>query len=74
MIWGVVLAIATLILAYPLDVLAHLTTPLLKNWWAARSRSALEERIKSLKAELGEMETYPATARVNDFETGAHGI
>ncbi len=51
--WGFVLAIATLILAYPLDVLAHLTTPLLKNWWASRSRLTLEERIKSLKAELG---------------------
>ncbi len=65
--WGFVLAIATLILAYPLDVLAHLTTPLLKNWWASRSRLTLEERIKSLKAELGLMEMNPAMSETEDM-------
>ena len=64
--WGFVLAIATLILSYPIDVIAHLTSPILKNWWASRSRSALEERIKSLKAELGEMEKHPALSETED--------
>jgi hypothetical protein len=47
--WGFVLAVVTLVLAYPLDMLAHLTSPIVKDWWAARSREALKRRIAKLR-------------------------
>src|SRR5260221_254304 len=57
--WGFVLAIATLVLAYPIDVLAHLTSPIVKNWWAEGSISSLGRRIIALEKELEEIEKNP---------------
>jgi hypothetical protein len=58
--WGFVIAIVTLILAYPVDVLAHLTSPMLKNWWAERSVASLEKRIEKLDKQLADYEqNYP---------------
>jgi hypothetical protein len=64
--WGLVLGIAAILLAIPLSVIGNLLTPKFRNWWASRSRSALERRIKALKAELGVMETYPALSETED--------
>lgn len=50
--WGFVLAVAALILAYPLEVVAHITAPKWKDWWATRSRTALEKRILELEWKL----------------------
>jgi hypothetical protein len=49
----------TLGLAYPLSVLANLTTPILKDWWAARSRAGLQNRVRTLTTKLACMEQHP---------------
>jgi hypothetical protein len=64
--WGFVLAIVTLVLAYPLDVLAHLTTPMLRNWWAGRSVTALRERIAELEGQLAKMDRNRMMTDVED--------
>src|SRR5580700_11187937 len=57
--WGFVLAVATLILAYPLDVLAHLTTPKLKVWWAIRSLGSATEKLEGLVRMMKRLEAEP---------------
>jgi len=54
--WGFVLAVVTLFLAYPLDVLAHLTAPVVKSWWAERSVASMRKRIEKLENELADYE------------------
>jgi len=53
--WGFIIALAALILAYPLDVLAHVTSPILRDWWAARSIAALQKRFDVLSARLDQL-------------------
>ncbi len=50
--WGVIIGIIALVLAYPLSLLANITSPRLQNWWAARSRRSLAARIKVLESQL----------------------
>ncbi len=64
--WGFVLAVATLILAYPLDVLAHLSTPLVRNWIASRGKNSLVKRIALLEGELAELEKEPAISEAEN--------
>jgi hypothetical protein len=57
--WGFVLAAIGLVLAYPLDLAAHLSAPKVKNWWAERSLKSLDERINKLEKERMELAPFP---------------
>ena|ERR1700676_3218468 len=50
--WALVLAILALVLMLPVNLLANVMTPPLKNWWAGRSSAALTERIARVKRNL----------------------
>jgi hypothetical protein len=65
--WGVVLAILAILLTVPLSMVGNMLTPKFQNWWARRSRLGIEQRIKSLRAELAEMEKYPALSETEDY-------
>jgi hypothetical protein len=52
--WAFVISIFALMAAYPLDLLAHLTSPLVKNWWAERSIRSLKARIDKLERQLAQ--------------------
>jgi hypothetical protein len=54
--WGIILAIAAIVLAFPLSLLANLVTPKIRNYWAKRSVAGLKKRIASLESELARME------------------
>ncbi|MGC2420153.1 MAG: hypothetical protein WA405_00720 [Candidatus Acidiferrales bacterium] len=54
--WAFVLAIVALIVTYPLEVLAHLTAPRWKDWWAERSERSVRKRVEQLEEELREYE------------------
>jgi hypothetical protein len=56
--WSLLVAIVALLLTIPASVGANLLTPVLKNWWAARSIVSLRKRIKSLESELGYREMF----------------
>src|ERR1035441_9883765 len=56
--WGIVLAIAAIVLAFPLSLLANLLTPDIRNWWAGRSIAAMRRRLSDLESERAKMETY----------------
>jgi hypothetical protein len=50
--WGFVISIVALVAAYPLDLLAHMTSPRIKNWWAERSVRSLQMRIDKIEKQL----------------------
>jgi hypothetical protein len=56
--WGIVLAIAAIVLAIPFSLIANLITPKIRNWWAERSVAALKRRIAELERRLKMVETY----------------
>jgi hypothetical protein len=56
--WGVVLSIIALVLMLPVNLLANVLTPLLKNWFSTWSRTSLENRIGKLEKQLAELEKY----------------
>jgi len=56
--WGIILAIAAIILAFPLSLLANLITPKIRDWWAQRSVAALRARIAMLEQELAKRQVY----------------
>jgi hypothetical protein len=65
--WGFVIAIVGLGLAYPIDVLAHLTAPIVKNWWAERSVASMRKRIEKLEKQLADEEqNYPLLSVVEE--------
>lgn len=55
--WGFWIGLLALFLAVPLAVIGNILTPKILNWWAARSRAALEKRIAKLEAELADMDS-----------------
>src|SRR5438445_11974470 len=65
--WGFVISIIALISAYPLSLLANLTTPSLKNWWAERSTASLTKRIGKLEAQLAGCMQYQALSEGEDY-------
>jgi hypothetical protein len=56
--WGFVLAVIALAMAYPLNVFANLTSPVLKNWWAERSTASMRKRIVVLEKQLDDSQQY----------------
>ncbi|MFZ3333540.1 MAG: hypothetical protein WA197_23075 [Candidatus Acidiferrales bacterium] len=68
--WGFWLSILALIAAYPLNLLANLTSPRLQNWWAtrpARSRASLQKTIAELESKLAEMQRREPITDVESF-------
>ena len=65
--WGVALGIAALILAYPIGLLATLTGPGIKNWWAERSVAAIKARIQQLEKQLEDYEQYKELTEGEDY-------
>jgi hypothetical protein len=65
--WGFVISIIALLGAYPLSLLANLTSPVLQNSWATRSRASVQKRISQLKEELAKMATVSEASEVDDF-------
>jgi hypothetical protein len=64
--WAFIIALGALILAYPLDVLAHLTSPIIRDWWAARSNATLQKRRDVLSARLDKLRDVPVIDEVAD--------
>ena len=66
--WAFVISVLALVLAYPLDLAAHLTAPKLKNWWAERSVASIRRRLGELEARLAKYETeYPQISEVEEL-------
>ena len=71
--WALVLAIIALVLMVPANLAANFLTPVLKNWWAARSQAAIKKRIETLEKELSRLEhEHPLISEVADI--GLQGI
>jgi hypothetical protein len=64
--WGTILAIVAIALMYPVGVLINLTTPLVQNWIAARSKVSLIKRIALLESKLAKLEENPPITEVED--------
>jgi hypothetical protein len=54
--WGLILAIAAIVLAYPLGVMANMTTPMILNWIVKWSDISLNRRISKLELLLKKRE------------------
>lgn len=70
---GFWLALLALVLAYPLSLLANLTSPGLRNWWAARparSLASLQKRIADLESELTQMQRRQPITDAETFILG----
>jgi hypothetical protein len=65
--WGFWISILALLGAYPLSLLANLTSPRIQNWWAARSRASLEKRIAQLEAALAAMQHDESITNVESY-------
>ncbi len=65
-----VLAILALFLMYPVSLLANLSTPKLRDWWAARSLEALRKRRNHLLAFQKEISHAPMVDGATDAMLG----
>jgi hypothetical protein len=73
--WGFILSIVALALMYPVGVLINMTTPLIANWIAARTKKSLEKRIVKLEGELAEFEkTEPITEVESEILWGIRSL
>ena len=64
--WAFILSVLAIVLMYPVGLVINLTTPLVQNWIAKRSKASLEKRISKLETTLTELEQYPPTDEVQD--------
>ena len=64
--WGFVLSVVAILLLYPGGVLVNITTPMLLDWWATRSRASLQEQIGKLEADLSKLEQIAPLSEVNN--------
>lgn len=64
--WGFILAIIAILLMYPVGILINITTPVVANWIARRSKAALAKRINDLENQLLELDALPAISEVDD--------
>jgi hypothetical protein len=65
--WGFVISITALLGAYPISLVANLTSPAVKNWWSERSKASLQERIAKLEGQLAEYQQYPTLSEAEDY-------
>jgi hypothetical protein len=64
--WAFIISIVALVAAYPLSLLANLTTPFIVTWFVRWSRSSLEDRIAGLERTLQDLEKEPPIDEVQD--------
>jgi hypothetical protein len=64
--WGFILSVLAILLMYPVGLLINLTSPVIQNWIATRSKKSLERRIEILENELASWENNPPTTEVED--------
>lgn len=64
--WGFYLSLAAILLMYPVGLLINLTTPVVQNWLARRTKSSLKNKISELERRLSELEKLPAIDEVQD--------
>jgi len=57
--WGIILAVAAILISIPLNLVGNLLTPKVRNWWAERSATALKQRIAELQNKLAKANQYP---------------
>jgi hypothetical protein len=57
--WAFVLSVLALALMLPMNLAANLTSPMLRDWWAARSHKALAKRRDKLLDERNELRGVP---------------
>ena len=65
--WAFWISLLALISAFPLSVLANLASPKIRNWWASRSRAALQKRIAVLESDLAHMQEGEPITNVESF-------
>ena len=64
--WGFILSIVAIVLMYPVGLLINITTPIVQNWIASRTKQSLVNRIERLEKELAELESNPPIEEVED--------
>lgn len=64
--WGIAIGFLLFALSFPLSIAANLLTPILKNWWAARSIESLKRRITELTLTRDCMFVLPAMSPIED--------
>ena len=65
--WALALSVAALILMYPMNLVANLSTPRLLDWWSSRSRNALEGRRNDLLSEQTDLKDVPTIDAATDL-------
>ena len=65
--WAFVLSVAAIVSAYPLSLLANLTSPAIKNWWAERSVTSTRARIEKLEKQLADYEQSKELSELEDW-------
>lgn len=71
--WAFVLSLAALVGAYPLSLLANLTSPAIENWWAERSVASTRKRIGRLEKQLVEYEQFQELGELEELVLKAIG-
>ncbi|MGD0076107.1 MAG: hypothetical protein ABSD31_17470 [Candidatus Binataceae bacterium] len=76
---GTFLAIVALVLMYPVSLLANLSTPWFRDWWAARSHASLVKRRDTLRREQMKLQDVPmidagADAVLNELQVLTDGL
>lgn len=64
--WALIISILGLLLIFPIGLLVNIATPIVQDWWAARSIHALKIRIEMLTRELSELESTPTFGEFED--------
>jgi hypothetical protein len=64
--WGFILSLAAIVLMYPVGLVINMTTPIVQNWVATRTKQSLVKRIDRLENELAELEKIPPIDEVQD--------
>jgi hypothetical protein len=64
--WGFILSVVAILLMYPVGLLINITTPIVQNWIAGRTKQSLTKRIERLEKELAELEKNPPIDEVQD--------
>jgi hypothetical protein len=67
--WGLIIAVAALVLAVPLSVIGNLITPYLRDWWSRRSAASLKERIATKEKELHRISALPEMTEHEELVT-----
>lgn len=65
--WGIILAVLAIGLNIPLNLVANLWTPKIRNWWAERSIAGLRRRINKLEKDFAIAKNYAFISEGEEF-------